>query len=77
MLDAGSVVRQDALGKAIPRRAADNAPIRAGELKLPDGRIVPLPARGPTHTSKRTPDGTTSAESSDESQGNLFDDNAA
>ena len=46
-------------------------------IKLPDGRIVPLPARGPTHTSKRTPDGTTSAESSDEGQGNLFDDNAA
>jgi hypothetical protein len=47
-------------------------------IKLPDGRIVPLPPRGPTHASKKTPHASTSTPtSSDESQGNLFGDNAA
>ena len=46
-------------------------------IKFPDGRVVPLPARGPTHASKRSRHDTSSTTGPDDSQATLFDDDAA
>ena len=54
-------------------------------IKFPDGRVVPLPARGPTHASKhRTTNGGAGAPTTDngdddqhQGQGNLFGDTAS